>query len=96
MDLQEILAGDDEEHAIMLHNYILHLIMAKEGITGANRRPPGRTGLRTEVKSTTCTSYEKNVMCIGRGVRRIRNIFRIETCLYALHSYSPTKKISTF
>ncbi|CAM9591141.1 unnamed protein product, partial [Pylaiella littoralis] len=45
----EILAGDDEEHAIMLHNYILHLIMAKEGITGANRRPPGRTGLRTEV-----------------------------------------------
>lgn len=24
--------------------------MAKEEITGANRRPPGRTGLRTEVQ----------------------------------------------
>ncbi|CAM9149740.1 unnamed protein product, partial [Hapterophycus canaliculatus] len=45
----DILAGDDEEHAILLHNYILHLIMAKEEISGANRRPPGRSGLRTEV-----------------------------------------------
>ena len=34
----------------MLHNYILHLIMAKEGNLGANRRPPGRTGQRTEVR----------------------------------------------
>ncbi|CAN0359788.1 unnamed protein product, partial [Laminaria digitata] len=24
--LLDILAGDDEEHAILLHNYILHLI----------------------------------------------------------------------
>ena len=47
---QDILAGDDEEHAILLHNYILHLIMVKEGISGANRRPPGRSGLRTEVR----------------------------------------------
>ncbi|CAM9501087.1 unnamed protein product [Ectocarpus fasciculatus] len=45
----DILAGDDEEHAILLHNYILHLIMVKEGVSGGNRRPPGRTGLRTEV-----------------------------------------------
>eukprot|EP00903_Cladosiphon_okamuranus_P014903 g13800.t1 len=49
----DILAGDDEEHAILLHNYILHLIMLKEGISGANRRPPGRTGLRTEVYIVT-------------------------------------------
>ncbi|CAM9133752.1 unnamed protein product [Ectocarpus sp. 12 AP-2014] len=45
----DILAGDHEEHAILLHNYILHLIMVREGISGSNRRPPGRTGLRTEV-----------------------------------------------
>lgn len=49
---QDILAGDDEEHAILLHNFILHLIMLKEGNAGANRRPPGRTGLRTEVGGT--------------------------------------------
>lgn len=50
---QDILAGDDEEHAILLHNYILQLIMLKEGTAGANRRPPDRSGLRTEVRLPT-------------------------------------------
>lgn len=52
MGRQDILAGDDEEHAVLLHNFVLHLIMLKEGNSGANRRPPGRTGQRTEVTRT--------------------------------------------
>lgn len=50
--LKDILAGDDEEHAILLHNFILYLIMGKEGIAGASRRRPDRTGQRTEVRRT--------------------------------------------
>ncbi|CAM9934128.1 unnamed protein product, partial [Discosporangium mesarthrocarpum] len=45
----DILAGDDEEHAVLLHNYILCIIMKHEGYTGLSRRPIERTGRRTEV-----------------------------------------------
>lgn len=49
MSVQDILAGDHEEHAILLHNFILHLIMVKEQNSGVNRRSIFRTGQRTEV-----------------------------------------------
>lgn len=48
---QDVLAGDHEEHAILLHNFILHLIMIKERNVGANCRPLNRTCQRTEART---------------------------------------------